>query len=63
MQPSSLPHPHPHPDAIEPRPVFEKKPLMWEEDMELFSKFIDRKVRRGCSQPVAPTFPVPLSRA
>uniref|UniRef100_A0A8D1N256 Ciliogenesis-associated TTC17-interacting protein n=1 Tax=Sus scrofa TaxID=9823 RepID=A0A8D1N256_PIG len=30
-------------DAIEPRPVFEKKPLMWEEDMELFSKFIDRK--------------------
>uniref|UniRef100_A0A8D0W1V3 Ciliogenesis-associated TTC17-interacting protein n=1 Tax=Sus scrofa TaxID=9823 RepID=A0A8D0W1V3_PIG len=30
-------------DAIEPRPVFEKKPLMWEEDMELFSKFMDRK--------------------
>ncbi|XP_047629436.1 ciliogenesis-associated TTC17-interacting protein isoform X1 [Phacochoerus africanus] len=30
-------------DAIEPRPVFEKKPLVWEEDMELFSKFMDRK--------------------
>lgn len=25
-------------------PVFEKKPLIWEEDMELYSKFLDRKV-------------------
>ncbi|XP_056122885.1 ciliogenesis-associated TTC17-interacting protein [Rhinichthys klamathensis goyatoka] len=24
-------------------PVFEKKPLIWEEDMELYSKFLDRK--------------------
>jgi len=24
--------------------VFEKKPLIWEEDMELYSKFLDRKV-------------------
>ncbi|KAF6361192.1 ciliogenesis associated TTC17 interacting protein [Rhinolophus ferrumequinum] len=30
-------------DEIEPRPVFEKKPLMWEEDMELYSRFLDRK--------------------
>uniref|UniRef100_A0A8C3VXN7 Ciliogenesis-associated TTC17-interacting protein n=1 Tax=Catagonus wagneri TaxID=51154 RepID=A0A8C3VXN7_9CETA len=30
-------------DAVEPRPVFEKKPLVWEEDMELYSKFLDRK--------------------
>ncbi|XP_054334488.1 ciliogenesis-associated TTC17-interacting protein isoform X9 [Pongo pygmaeus] len=30
-------------DEIEPRPVFEKKPLVWEEDMELYSKFLDRK--------------------
>nr|XP_019597423.1 PREDICTED: ciliogenesis-associated TTC17-interacting protein isoform X3 [Rhinolophus sinicus] len=36
-------------DEIEPRPVFEKKPLMWEEDMELYSRFLDRKVKRGCS--------------
>lgn len=26
------------------KPVFEKKPLIWEEDMELHSKFLDRKV-------------------
>lgn len=39
----------PHPDEIEPPPVFEKKPLMWEEDMELYSKFLDRKVRARCS--------------
>uniref|UniRef100_W5L8H7 Ciliogenesis-associated TTC17-interacting protein n=1 Tax=Astyanax mexicanus TaxID=7994 RepID=W5L8H7_ASTMX len=25
------------------KPVFEKKPLVWEEDMELHSKFLDRK--------------------
>ncbi|VCX42027.1 unnamed protein product, partial [Gulo gulo] len=30
-------------DEIEPRPVFEKKPLVWEEDMELYSRFVDRK--------------------
>ncbi|XP_055146602.1 ciliogenesis-associated TTC17-interacting protein isoform X3 [Symphalangus syndactylus] len=30
-------------DETEPRPVFEKKPLVWEEDMELYSKFLDRK--------------------
>ncbi|KAL2775087.1 ciliogenesis-associated TTC17-interacting protein isoform 2 [Daubentonia madagascariensis] len=30
-------------DEIEPRPVFEKKPLVWEEDMELYSRFLDRK--------------------
>ncbi|XP_076872033.1 ciliogenesis-associated TTC17-interacting protein [Brachyhypopomus gauderio] len=27
----------------EEKPVFEKKPLVWEEDMELYSKFLDRK--------------------
>lgn len=26
------------------KPVFEKVPLNWEEDMEMQSKFIDRKV-------------------
>ncbi|XP_045431178.1 ciliogenesis-associated TTC17-interacting protein isoform X2 [Pipistrellus kuhlii] len=30
-------------DVIEPRPVFEKKPLAWEEDIELNSKFLERK--------------------
>ncbi|XP_023385483.1 ciliogenesis-associated TTC17-interacting protein isoform X4 [Pteropus vampyrus] len=30
-------------DEMEPHPVFKKKPLMWEEDMELYSKFLDRK--------------------
>ncbi|XP_010610222.1 ciliogenesis-associated TTC17-interacting protein isoform X2 [Fukomys damarensis] len=30
-------------DEIEPPPVFHKKPLVWEEDMELYSKFLDRK--------------------
>ncbi|XP_074255129.1 ciliogenesis-associated TTC17-interacting protein isoform X5 [Saimiri boliviensis] len=30
-------------DEIEPRPVFEKKPLVWEEDMELYTKFLERK--------------------
>ncbi|XP_026977319.1 ciliogenesis-associated TTC17-interacting protein isoform X2 [Sagmatias obliquidens] len=30
-------------DDIEPHLVFEKKPLVWEEDMELYSRFVDRK--------------------
>ncbi|XP_036109248.1 ciliogenesis-associated TTC17-interacting protein [Molossus molossus] len=30
-------------DEIEPPPVFEKKPLPWEEDMELYSRFLERK--------------------
>ncbi|XP_074047477.1 ciliogenesis-associated TTC17-interacting protein isoform X2 [Macrotis lagotis] len=30
-------------DEFEPKPVFEKKPLDWEEDAELFSIFRDRK--------------------
>ncbi|XP_053453983.1 ciliogenesis-associated TTC17-interacting protein isoform X1 [Nycticebus coucang] len=30
-------------DELEPRPVFEKKPLAWEEDLELYSRFLDRK--------------------
>ncbi|XP_058561126.1 ciliogenesis-associated TTC17-interacting protein isoform X6 [Neofelis nebulosa] len=30
-------------DEIEPAPVFEKKPLVWEEDMELYSRFLGRK--------------------
>ncbi|XP_006867924.1 PREDICTED: uncharacterized protein C2orf62 homolog [Chrysochloris asiatica] len=30
-------------DEIEPPPVFEAKPLPWEEDLELYSKFLDRK--------------------
>ncbi|XP_047402119.1 ciliogenesis-associated TTC17-interacting protein [Sciurus carolinensis] len=30
-------------DEAEPRPVFEKKPLVWEEDVELYSKFLERK--------------------
>ncbi|XP_007933963.1 ciliogenesis-associated TTC17-interacting protein [Orycteropus afer afer] len=30
-------------DEIEPPPEFQKKPLAWEEDMELYSKFLDRK--------------------
>ncbi|XP_072436083.1 ciliogenesis-associated TTC17-interacting protein [Chiloscyllium punctatum] len=29
-------------DEEEPKPVFEKKPLIWEEDLQLYSKFIDR---------------------
>lgn len=37
----------PHPDEIEPAPVFEKKPLVWEEDMELYSRFLGRKVREA----------------
>ena len=27
------------------KPVFEKKELNWEEDMEMHSKFLERKVR------------------
>ncbi|XP_060049886.1 ciliogenesis-associated TTC17-interacting protein [Erinaceus europaeus] len=30
-------------DEMESRPVFEKKPLKWEEDVEFYSKFLDRK--------------------
>ncbi|XP_004402827.1 PREDICTED: ciliogenesis-associated TTC17-interacting protein [Odobenus rosmarus divergens] len=30
-------------DETEPGPAFEKKPLVWEEDMELYSRFVDRK--------------------
>uniref|UniRef100_A0A8C4LWE0 Ciliogenesis-associated TTC17-interacting protein n=1 Tax=Equus asinus TaxID=9793 RepID=A0A8C4LWE0_EQUAS len=30
-------------DEIEPRPTFEKKPLVWEEDVELYSRFMERK--------------------
>uniref|UniRef100_A0A8C8VNE4 Ciliogenesis-associated TTC17-interacting protein n=1 Tax=Pelusios castaneus TaxID=367368 RepID=A0A8C8VNE4_9SAUR len=30
-------------DEAEPRPIFEKKPLDWEEDMQLYSQFLDRK--------------------
>lgn len=30
-------------DETEPQPVFEKKPLVWEEDLELYSRFLDRK--------------------
>uniref|UniRef100_A0A8C4YGN5 Ciliogenesis-associated TTC17-interacting protein n=1 Tax=Gopherus evgoodei TaxID=1825980 RepID=A0A8C4YGN5_9SAUR len=31
------------PDEVAPRPVFEKKPLDWEEDVQLYSQFLDRK--------------------
>ena len=48
-------------DDIEPRPVFKKKPLVWEEDLELYSRFLDRKVRRGCRQPEVPIPPNPLN--
>lgn len=27
--------------------MFEKKPLVWEEDMELYSRFLGRKVREA----------------
>ncbi|XP_043381355.1 ciliogenesis-associated TTC17-interacting protein isoform X4 [Chelonia mydas] len=30
-------------DEVEPRPVFEKKSLDWEEDVQLYSQFLDRK--------------------
>ncbi|KAG6930219.1 ciliogenesis associated TTC17 interacting protein [Chelydra serpentina] len=30
-------------DEVEPRPVFEKKPLDWEDDVQLYSQFLDRK--------------------
>ncbi|KAG8520904.1 Ciliogenesis-associated TTC17-interacting protein, partial [Galemys pyrenaicus] len=30
-------------DEIEPPPVFGEKPLVWEEDLELYSKFLERK--------------------
>lgn len=47
----------PHPDEIEPRPVFEKQPLVWEDDMELYSRFVDRKVREAAAGPGSP-FPL-----
>ena len=31
------------PEIFEPKPVFEKQPLIWEEDMEMNSKFLHRK--------------------
>jgi len=31
------------PAVFEPKPVFEKQPLNWEEDMEMHSKFLHRK--------------------
>ena len=31
-------------DEEPPKPVFEKKALNWEDDMQLYSKFLDRKV-------------------
>ena len=31
-------------DEEPPKPVFEKKELNWEEDMQMYSKFLDRKV-------------------
>ncbi|XP_048962549.1 ciliogenesis-associated TTC17-interacting protein isoform X5 [Canis lupus dingo] len=34
-------------EEIEPRPVFGKKPLVWEEDLELSSRFLDRKALMG----------------
>ncbi|XP_041933967.1 ciliogenesis-associated TTC17-interacting protein isoform X1 [Alosa sapidissima] len=30
-------------DEQDDKPVFEKRPLVWEEDMQLYSKFLDRK--------------------
>lgn len=36
----------PHSDVIEPPPQFGKKPLVWEEDLELYSKFLNQKVRK-----------------
>ena len=49
-------------DDIEPRPAFKKKPLVWEEDLELYSRFLDRKVRSGCRQPEVPTPLTPYPR-
>ena len=31
-------------DEETPKPVFEKKRLNWEEDMQMHSRFVDRKV-------------------
>ncbi|XP_073401510.1 ciliogenesis-associated TTC17-interacting protein [Dendrobates tinctorius] len=31
------------PDEEDPKPVFEKKPLIWEEDPQLYSQFLERK--------------------
>ena len=32
-------------DEEEEKPKFEKRELTWEDDMQLYSKFMDRKVR------------------
>lgn len=39
----------PHPDEAEPPLVLEKKPLPWEQDMALHSRFLERKVRRAAA--------------
>ena len=31
-------------EVSDDKPVFEKRPLVWEEDMQMHSKFLDRKV-------------------
>lgn len=33
-------------DSLKDKPVFEKRPLVWEEDMQMHSKFLDRKVTK-----------------
>ena len=38
------------PPPQEEKPAFEKKELNWEEDMMLFSKYLDRKVRHVLSR-------------
>ena len=38
-----IPEPQPVDDR-EDKPTFPKKPLNWEEDMQLYSQFLDRKV-------------------
>ena len=37
----------PPPEEEPEKPTFGKKDLNWEEDMQLYSKFLDRKVRRS----------------
>lgn len=34
------------PGGVKPQPLFPKQPLDWEEDIQLWSWFLDRKVRR-----------------
>ena len=31
-------------DEESPKPTFDKQPLNWEEDVQMYSKFLDRKV-------------------